>query len=611
MSVNIGDVDMAPLLEYLGQQNFDMRIDDDHIPYAFRCEGVSIVYEGLKAEYLKVHKKIPKAKQQQAGLGDRGSWMRVKDSHVDIFIENKSRPGVPIVKVVVQREKTAFAEARQMNDGDKKIVRGEVTIPYECKAISASSWRLSLDLDTVYMASEGGVNKEVYALCPSNIEKTNKFQLVTEVYVRQVDEFGKQVDMLIGKKESKPFLLRTEPRHPPANKTGAITNGGYSPSSSSEASPEQVDLPDGSFNNLRANTADFHTLSAQVVSSSNRDIGYHIPLKDLSQKGKLKEGDVVVFLDDESNRTKIEKMNESNYKNAKLAGVITRSYYLEGRCPEADKGETDLVCIIGIVKVRVVGPVYNGEQLYAYPERHGVAATRSTISLDRSDVSQRLLLLGQALESKPDTGIQEEALVSSLISVVNGIDSLAMTQKVSDLHVKIDDTIKRTMANTTKKLKRHMFWVKLLFLLILATVGIALWQRYAPNTLFRNSACKKGSLDEKTMVLSFNTSWEKVSITALEFTFESLKTKVYNSDDLHPRKEKGMRYFINYKRCCNRGVSYGNKYVDDTVTVAGPEVLSSDQACKPESVKYLNDGQWVRLQNAKRKVLIDNCNSSL
>ena len=68
------------------------------------------MYEGLKAEYLKVHKKIPKAKQQQAGLGDRGSWMRVKDGHVNIFIENKSRPGVPIVKVVVQREKTAFTE---------------------------------------------------------------------------------------------------------------------------------------------------------------------------------------------------------------------------------------------------------------------------------------------------------------------------------------------------------------------------------------------------------------------------------------------------------------------------------------------------------------------
>ena len=44
----------------------------------------------------------------------------------------------------------------------------------------------------------------------------------------------------------------------------------------------------------------------------------------------------------------------------------------------------------------MVGPVYNGEQLYAYPERHGVAATHSTISLDRCDVSQRLLLLGRS-----------------------------------------------------------------------------------------------------------------------------------------------------------------------------------------------------------------------
>lgn len=87
-----------------------------------------------------------------------------------------------------------------------------------------------------------------------------------------------------------------------------------------------------------ANSATVGTLNANVIKSGNRDIGYHIPLKDLSHKGTFKEGDVVGFFEDENQKSVIERLDRYNYSRAKLAGVITRSYYLEGLCSEAKIG---------------------------------------------------------------------------------------------------------------------------------------------------------------------------------------------------------------------------------------------------------------------------------
>ena len=99
-----------------------------------------------------------------------------------------------------------------MNEGDKKYVKGEVTMSYSIQQLLPTKWLLTLDLDSVYAAVEDGIQKEVYALCPSKIEVTNKFQLVTELYTRSAGDVG-HIDRLVGKKESTPFLLRTEQRH--------------------------------------------------------------------------------------------------------------------------------------------------------------------------------------------------------------------------------------------------------------------------------------------------------------------------------------------------------------------------------------------------------------
>ena len=58
-------------------------------------------------------------------------------------------------------------------------------------------------------------------------------------------------------------------------------------------------------------------------------------------------------------------------------------------------GNSDLVCIIGIVKVRVLGPVRNGDQLYAYKKRPGVAATRTRLLFEKREENDKPFLIGE------------------------------------------------------------------------------------------------------------------------------------------------------------------------------------------------------------------------
>jgi len=592
MAAGYSDSDMLPLI------CDNDRTDDDETLYEFRINGVTIHYENLRSEYTKVHKKIPRRFKQ-----GKGSWMRVENGVVSIGIDVNAAAysGSFVAKVVVQRDRKAYEETLRMNDGQSKYLGGEVNLNYNCTQEGTTKWKLNLDLDSVYAAEENGIVKEVYALCPSNIYVTNKFQLVTELYVRE-DTCG-YGDRLICKKRSQPFLLRTPQRSPPYPSL-------QDPTPPVSISPVPIpEAPDGIFNILSANTASIDTLEAHVIKTRRRDIGYHIPLKDYSQKGELDEGDVVGFFEDEYEKTVIERLSKENYDRAKLAGVITRSYYVAGLCSDSQMDNSDLVCVIGIVKVRVLGPVRNGDQLYAYKKRPGVAATRTRLLLEKREENDKTFLIGQAIESKNGVQYNEETLVSAFVSVVNGIDCLAMNQRVESLDKNLKGMIQSLVYDATKKIKRRFFWLKALLLVAMLAVGIALWQRYAPNTLLRESMCKRGSYKENKMPLRYNTSWEEIKMTGLEFKFKDLHEKIYHKEDLKPRSGRpgNFRYFINFERCKNRGVSYGNKYVDNTLTASGPEILSSDVHCTPKSVKYLNDGRWVKLMKYRRRITISHC----
>jgi len=68
------------------------------------------------------------------------------------------------------------------------------------------------------------------------------------------------------------------------------------------------------------------------------DIAYHLPLDKslLDDKEQFEEGDIIGLFEKDDGTTCIQKLTHFNASKAKLAGVISRSAYLEARADIQD-----------------------------------------------------------------------------------------------------------------------------------------------------------------------------------------------------------------------------------------------------------------------------------
>lgn len=111
---------------------------------------------------------------------------------------------------------------------------------------------------------------------------------------------------------------------------------------------------------------------------------------------------------------------------------------------------SDLVCVIGMVNVKVLGPVENGERLYASLEHPGVAIPQSRVC---EAVSRDVFLLGQTLVSvEPESS--EVSLVQSFVSVMLSISSGHVARVVGDLREHVKEDVKTEVHLAKKKCLR-------------------------------------------------------------------------------------------------------------------------------------------------------------
>lgn len=110
----------------------------------------------------------------------------------------------------------------------------------------------------------------------------------------------------------------------------------------------------------------------------------------------------------------------------------------------------DLVCVIGMVGVKVLGAVKHGERIFASLEHPGVAVPWSRVS---DAVSSDVILLGQTLESLDAKG-NEVNLVQSFVSILLSISSGHVTDAVSDLRKNVREDVKTEVKQIKKKCLR-------------------------------------------------------------------------------------------------------------------------------------------------------------
>ena len=91
---------------------------------------------------------------------------------------------------------------------------------------------------------------------------------------------------------------------------------------------------------LEAKRAHIEHLSFVVSNAGAKkaDIGYHFKLKDPDLCEDFDEGDVVGFYKDDNGTVCIQLLDSKNGKEAFMAGVISRSAYLEATPPMNEDG---------------------------------------------------------------------------------------------------------------------------------------------------------------------------------------------------------------------------------------------------------------------------------
>ena len=133
-----------------------------------------------------------------------------------------------------------------------------------------------------------------------------------------------------------------------------------------------------------ANSAVINELHVtKPIVTQRGDIAYHFKLNKEEHDLPLEEGDIVGFFDDPDGKSHIEKLTHFNTSKAKMAGVITRSAYLEAKAPveDKDKGKDGKHFEEAEVHPSLASPLYPQASPSGIPLRRPPQASPSGIPL--------------------------------------------------------------------------------------------------------------------------------------------------------------------------------------------------------------------------------------
>ncbi|XP_078376588.1 uncharacterized protein LOC144659922 isoform X2 [Oculina patagonica] len=516
------------------------------------------------------------------------------------------------IRVWVYREPAA---ADLHRDGNGPV---ELKVEYGNQDIDKQLF--SVDLDSVY----NGPIAPVYELAKVEMDKRNRFQLLVQLYFP-----GNGVEEEIQQFYSKPFLMRSKPRSKSKSKKRKLTDG----SEEEEDSMEQSS-PDSSISSMTA-SAEFQQLRVLehleakrahiehlsfVVSNAGAkkaDIGYHFKLKDPDVCDDFDEGDVVGFYKDDNGTASIQLLDNKNGKEAFMAGVISRSAYLEATPPMDDDDPTDVVCVIGIIKVRCVGSVRAGERVYATVDLDNPGTAIPESHLPPSVVLGRTsILLGMSMEEKKASKLDDVNLVQCFVCIVLGVNDKQIASEIENLydHFEMDLAVK--LRRERKKMKRLLYSAICGVVIMVGLIAFCMYQFFYPGSALRYWMCKRGSLADHTSsfkYIPYRDKTQRCLAHGIEFTWDGLKQKLSpHLDDVPPMNSTVVpgrhHYYLNVDRCAfggNNKLSAPVKGIPNNHEVCGPIIFSVTQNCS--AVYYHQDKPyegWIQYQSVQNNTYL-------
>ncbi|CAB3990428.1 Hypothetical predicted protein [Paramuricea clavata] len=466
----------------------------------------------------------------------------------------------------------------------------------------------SVDLHNIYKGNdaEGIPGTPVFELSRADKErKLNIFQLVVQM------EF---IDGSFSQKFTSPvFNLRT--LDPPK---GKVLPGGKRPRVSETASPGGS-VDSGTFDDgrqqkilvdmLDAKTAEVDKVvvkNLQVngilnVNTTGADLAYHLTLKEPEKYGDLQEGDIVGFYkDEESGETYIQRLRSNNIHNALHTGVVSRSHWLAGHKPLNPATKTDTICVIGIVNVKVVGSIENGERIYASTDRPGKAIPQSHMPVG-SFLRKKHALLGMALETKKSKTLDDVHLVKCFVCIVLDVSRKELLEEIEDLYQVNEERTAEQIKIASKKTWRRLKGCALSTLIIIGVIIFILYQWLVPGSMFQYWLCRQGSIPDHHLYYTYvdTNNGRHFQVHGIEFTWQGLQDKVgfkFLRDTLETKWL--VHYYLNVDRCAyywEDGAAGNN--IGGRKYIGGSRILSAVKRCTIVDEMIDGNDVWTIVKN--------------
>ncbi|XP_028410770.1 uncharacterized protein LOC114533451 [Dendronephthya gigantea] len=350
------------------------------------------------------------------------------------------------------------------------------------------------------------------------------------------------------------------------------------------------------------------------VETGRADLAYHLTLRDPDNYDDLKEGDIVGFYKSESGETYIQRLRSDNVHNALHAGVISRSHWLAGHKPANPVIKTDTVCVIGIVNVKVVGSIENGERIYASTDNPGKAIPQTYMPAG-SFLRKKHVLLGMALESKKSTKMLDDThLVKCFVCIVLDVSRRELLEEIEDMYGWYEKSTEEQIKIANKKTWGRLKGYALSTVLALGLIICLIYQWLVPGSMFRYWLCRRGSIPDHILYYSYVdvNQLRSYNVHGIEFTWEKLQDKVGFKFKKNTRAEEPIRYYLNLDRCAYYwadGASGNN--IGGRKYVGGSRILSVGKNCKKVYELYEQTHQWMDVKNQSSVRCTPNSNAGL
>lgn len=330
---------------------------------------------------------------------------------------------------------------------------------------------------------------------------------------------------------------------------------------------------------LEANRAHIKHLTIEKMSTKYGDIAYTWQLMNVDTAGTYEEGDVVGIFPDPvhgNEKTYVDLLTPMNYRDATLAGVITRSYYLSANSQEDEEGgrACEKICMVGKIKIKVSGPVKHGDFIFASNKLPGIAVTEDQLIADKGNWRKKRLL-GYSIETNPKPGVKlVTCIVSILLSINNDQVEVLLSKLETSLSEEIDEKLNKirddvdiqiggineivnsthTEVTSRKNASFRRNCRVCLFLLLFFIFGIlACYVFLSPGSPYNKWRCRRGSLSG---TLSFEIEdrhdEEIITMKGVLYNWVTLQHKL----DLQFDKKENFTgsYYINLRKCENENL---------------------------------------------------------